>query len=101
MNQARYDKLTPDEKKAVDAVSGEVAARILGRHWDRADRRAMALAQANNIQITKADAKFINDVKAKTQPLEEQWAKDAEAKGMKGAAKVLADFRAEIAKASK
>jgi TRAP-type C4-dicarboxylate transport system substrate-binding protein len=101
MNQAKYDKLSADEKKAVDAVSGEVAARILGRHWDKADRRAMALAQANNIQITKADANFIKDVKAKTQPLEEQWARDAEAKGMKGAAKVLADFRAEIAKASK
>ena len=41
------------------------------------------------------------DVKAKTTPLEEQWARDAEAKGLKGAAKLLADFRSEIAKASK
>jgi TRAP-type C4-dicarboxylate transport system substrate-binding protein len=101
MNQGRYDKLSADEKKAVDAVSGEVAARIFGRSWDKADRRAMALAQANNIQVTRADAAFIKDLKAKTQPLEEQWAKDAEAKGLKNAAKVLADFRAEIAKASK
>ena len=101
MNQGKYDKLTAEEKKAVDAISGEVAARIIGRHWDKADRRAMALAQANNIQITKADAKFIADVKAKTTPLEQQWAKDAEGKGLKGAAKLLADFRAEIAKASK
>jgi TRAP-type C4-dicarboxylate transport system substrate-binding protein len=31
MNQAKYDKLTADEKKAVDAISGEVAARIFGR----------------------------------------------------------------------
>ncbi len=97
MNQAKYDKLSADEKKAVDAISGEVAARIYGRGWDKVDRRAMGLMQANNVQIVKADAKFVADVKAKTAPLEQKWVKDAEAKGLKDAAKVLAEFRAEIA----
>jgi len=101
MNPARYDKLSPDEKKAVDAASGEVAARIMGRNWDKVDRRAFALMQANNVQVTRADAKFVADVKAKTSQLESKWAKDAEAKGLKDAAKVLAEFRSEIAKASK
>jgi TRAP-type transport system periplasmic protein len=101
MNQGKYDKLTPEEKKAVDAISGETAARILGRHWDKADRRAFALMQANNVQITKADPKFVADVKARTQPLEQKWAQEARAKGMADAPKVLAEFRAEIAKASK
>src|SRR3569832_1705079 len=101
MNQAKYDKLSPDEKKAIDAASGEVAARIIGRHWDKADRRAHALMQANNVQVTKADAKFVADVKARTTPLEKDWVKDAEAKGLKNADKVLADFRAEIAKQQK
>lgn len=101
MNQAKYDKLSAAEKKAVDAISGETAARIFGRGWDKVDRRGMALMQANNVQIVKADAKFIADVKAKTAPLEQKWIKDAEAKGMKDATKVLAEFRSEIAKASK
>jgi len=101
MNQAKYDKLSADEKKAVDAASGETAARILGRNWDKVDRRAYALMQANNVQVTKADAKFVADVKAKTSTLEAKWVKDAEAKGLKDAAKVLAEFRSEIAKASK
>jgi TRAP-type C4-dicarboxylate transport system substrate-binding protein len=101
MNQAKYDKLTPEEKKAVDAISGETAARILGREWDKADRRALALMQANNVQVTKADAKFVAAVKARTTPLEQRWAKAAEAKGLKDAAKVLAEFRAEIAKEQK
>jgi TRAP-type transport system periplasmic protein len=101
MNQGRYDKLSPDEKKAVDAISGEVAARIFGRTWDRVDRRATALMQANQVQITKADAKFVADVKARTAPLEQKWVKEAEAKGLKNADKVLAEFRAEIAKQEK
>lgn len=101
MNQARYDKLTADEKKAVDAISGEVAARIIGRGWDKVDRRATALMQANNVLITKADAKFVADVKAKTSGLEGKWIAQAEAKGLKNAKAVLAEFRSEIAKAEK
>lgn len=101
MNQARYDKLSADEKKAVDAISGETAARMFGRGWDKVDLRSMALMQANNVQIVKADAKFVADVKAKTAPLEAKWVQDAEAKGLKDAAKVLAEFRAEIAKQEK
>ena len=101
MNQAKYDKLTADEKKAVDAISGETAARIFGRGWDKVDRRATALMQANGVVITKADAAFVADVKAKTASLETKWAKDAEAKGLKDAAKVLAEFRTEIAKQEK
>lgn len=101
MNKDKYDKLAPDEKKAVDAASGEVAARIIGRNWDKVDRRGIALMQANNVQMVKADAKFVADVKSRTSQLEAKWAKDAEAKGLKDAAKVLAEFRSEIAKASK
>jgi TRAP-type transport system periplasmic protein len=40
-------------------------------------------------------------VKARTAPLEQKWVKDAEAKGLKNADKVLAEFRAEIAKQEK
>jgi TRAP-type transport system periplasmic protein len=101
MNQAKYDKLSPEDKKAVDEISGETAARIYGRGWDKVDRRAFALMQANGVVITKADAKFVADVKAKTAPLEQAWIKAAEGKGLKNPAKVLADFRAEIAKLEK
>ncbi len=101
MNQGRYDKLSADEKKAVDAISGETAARIFGRAWDRVDLRATALMQANGVQIVKADAKFVADVKARTSSLEQKWVADAKAKGLKDPAKVLAEFRAEIAKQEK
>jgi TRAP-type C4-dicarboxylate transport system substrate-binding protein len=101
MNQGRYDKLSAQEKKWVDSISGEAAARIFGRAWDNVDRRAFALMQVNGVQVTKADAKFVADVKAKTAPLEQKWVKDAQAKGLKNADKVLAEFRSEIAKAEK
>ncbi|MBP6276025.1 MAG: TRAP transporter substrate-binding protein [Limnohabitans sp.] len=101
MNQAKYDKLSAEDKKAVDAISGETAARIFGRGWDKVDRRAFALMQVNGVQVTKADAKFVADIKSKTAPLEQGWIKAAEAKGLKNAGKVLSEFRAEIAKLEK
>ncbi len=101
MSQSRYDKLSAEEKKAVDAISGEIPARIFGRNWDKVDRRGVALMQANGVQMVKADAAFVADVKAKTSGLEAKWVKDAETKGLKDASKVLAEFRAEIAKQEK
>lgn len=101
MNQARYDKLSADEKKAVDSISSEHYARIFGRSWDKVDRRAFALMQVNGVQVTRASPAFVNEVKTKTASLEQKWVKDAEGRGLKDAAKVLAEFRAEIAKAEK
>jgi TRAP-type C4-dicarboxylate transport system substrate-binding protein len=98
MNQAKYDSLPPDVKKVVDEISGEFAARMIGRGWDKVDRRGMAFMQANGVQFTKADATFVKAVQDKTAPLEDKWAAEAEKKGLKNAKKVLADFRAEIKK---
>ena len=98
MNQAKYDALPADVKAAVDEISGEFASRMMGRGWDKVDRRGMAFMQAAGVQFTKADAAFIKAVATKAAPLEDKWAADAEKKGMKDPKKVLADFRAEIKK---
>ncbi len=98
MNQAKYDSLPPDVKKAVDELSGEFAARHLGKGWDKADRRGLAFMQANGVVISKADPAFVKVITDKTSGLVDAWAKAAEAKGMKDPKKVLGDLRAEIAK---
>jgi TRAP-type transport system periplasmic protein len=101
MNQGAYDKLPVDVKKAVDELSGEYAARMFGRGWDKVDRRGMAFMQAAGVQFTKADPAFVKAVQDKTAAVEDKWAAAAEAKGMKDAGKVLAEFRAEIKKLEK
>jgi TRAP-type transport system periplasmic protein len=98
MNPATYDKLPADVKKVVDELSGEEAARLFGKGWDKVDRRGMAFMQAAGVQFTKADAAFVKAVKDKTGALESKWIEAATAKGMKDPKKALADFRAEIAK---
>lgn len=101
MNVDKYNKLAADEKRAVDKVSGEFAARLFGRNWDSQDRKGLAYMQVSGVQFVKADAKFVADIKSKTSGLEAKWIADAEAKGLKDAKKVLTDFRAEIARLEK
>jgi TRAP-type C4-dicarboxylate transport system substrate-binding protein len=101
MNQATYDKQPADVKKAIDELSGEYAARKFGQGWDKVDRRGMAFMQAAGVQFTKADPAFVKAVQDKTGAVEDKWAAAAEAKGLKDAKKVLADYRAEIKKLEK
>jgi TRAP-type C4-dicarboxylate transport system substrate-binding protein len=101
MNQATYDKQPADVKKAIDELSGEYAARMFGRGWDKVDRRGMAFMQAAGVQFTKADPTFVKAVQEKVGQVEEKWAAAAEAKGLKDAKKVLAEYRAEIKKLEK
>jgi TRAP-type transport system periplasmic protein len=98
MNQAKYDALPADVKKVVDELSGEFAARMIGKGWDKVDRRGMAFMQAAGVQFVKADAAFVKVVTDKTAPLVDTWAKAAEAKGLKDPKKALGELRAEIAK---
>jgi len=98
MNPATWAKIPKADQAIIDKMSGEWAARFIGKYWEDADRKSKAVMQANGYEATVADAKFVADFKAKTDPIEAAWIKEAEAKGLKNAAAVLKEFRAEIAK---
>lgn len=99
MNPAKYDRLSAEDKKVIDGISGEFVARMFGKSWDRVDRIATENMKKNNVTITQANRAFVSEVIVVINKLERDWAAEAEAKGgLKGAASVLADFRAEAAR---
>jgi TRAP-type C4-dicarboxylate transport system substrate-binding protein len=98
INPATWAKIPKADQAIIDKMSGEWAARFIGKYWDDADIKSKAAQQVIGIEVTNADAKFVADFKAKTAPIEAEWIKEAEAKGLKNAAAVLKEFRAEIAK---
>lgn len=98
MNPATWAKIGKADQAAIDKLSGEAAARHFGKYWDKEDDSSLAAQKTLGVQITKADAKFVADFKAKTGGIEAAWVQEAEAKGLKGAAAILQEFRAEIAK---
>lgn len=99
MNQDKYNKLSAEDKKVVDSLSGEPAARIFGKGWDRVDEEGWALMKKQGVQTVKANDAFINEIKSKGGALEDRWVQAAEGKGLKNAKGVLAEFRSEIQKA--
>jgi TRAP-type transport system periplasmic protein len=101
MNQKKWDSISAADQAAINQLSGEYAARFFGRNWDKQDRRGLAFTQAAGVTVSKADASFVNEVKAKVAGLESKWVKEAEAKGMSNPAAALASYRAEIAKLEK
>jgi TRAP-type transport system periplasmic protein len=98
MNQAKYDSLPADVKKVVDEMSGEVAARLFGKMWDRVDERGTGVMKAAGVQLVRADAALVKAVEDKVAPVIDAWAAKAVEKGVKDPKKLLADYRAEIKK---
>ncbi|NIC43261.1 TRAP transporter substrate-binding protein [Aquabacterium sp. A08] len=99
MNADKYKSLTAEQKAVLDKLSGEYVARLFGQGWDALDKASREGAQVSQgVQQTAAPQAFVNEIKAKQSALEDKWAAAAEAKGLKNAKGVLAEFRAEIAK---
>ena len=101
MNPAKYDRLSAEDKKVIDSISGEFVARMFGKSWDRVDRIAVDNMKKNGVTITPADRAFVSEVTVLINKLERDWAAEAEAKGLKDARSVLGEFRSEIAKLQK
>jgi TRAP-type transport system periplasmic protein len=98
MNPAKYNALKPEEKAAIDKVSGENAARLFAAGWDRTDAASREIQKTTGVQRQMANDAFVNEVKAKQAQLEDKWVAAAEARGLKNARAVLAEFRAETQK---
>ena len=99
MNPAKYDALSAQDKAVVDKLSGETAARTFGEGWDKVDAASRELQKTQGVVRAQADDAFVKAVAAKQGELEDKWAAAASAKGLKDPKAVLAEFRAEIAKA--
>ena len=99
MNPEKYNALSAKDKAVVDKLSGEYVASNFGAGWDKVDAASRDGAQkAQGVQRVQASEAFINEIEAKQSQLVDQWATAAEAKGLKNAKAVLAEFRAEIKK---
>jgi TRAP-type C4-dicarboxylate transport system substrate-binding protein len=97
MNETKWNALPAADKEAITKLSGEALARRAGQAWDKNAEAGWGVAKANNVQVTRADAAFVEAVKARTAKFEQEWLADAKAKGIDGP-KVLAEYRAELKK---
>jgi TRAP-type C4-dicarboxylate transport system substrate-binding protein len=100
-NPSKWDKISAADRAAIQPLLGEALARRSGLAWDAADAKGEAAVREAKIPIIVASPQLIAEIKAKTDPLEKEWAeKKAKPKGVDGEA-VLKALRAEIAALSK
>jgi TRAP-type C4-dicarboxylate transport system substrate-binding protein len=98
MNEATWNKIPKADQEAINKLAGEFAARFIGKYWDDSDAASREAQKAAGVASITASPAFVAEFKAKTTALEEAWVKEADAKGLKNAASVLQELRAEIAK---
>jgi TRAP-type C4-dicarboxylate transport system substrate-binding protein len=98
MNPATWNKLPKQDQDAITKLSGEHAARMFGRAWDKNDVRGQAFMQAAGVQSIKASKAFIDDVAARTAGVVKKWIAEAKAKGLANAEAIVREYRAEVKK---
>ena len=97
MNQKKYDSLPPDLRKVIDDLSGAWGAEFNGAVWDKNELEGIAAAKKAGATIYTVPQEERQRWAAKLKPIEEDWVKDKEAKGLPGR-QLLNDLREAIKK---
>lgn len=100
MNQAKYDSLSPELKKVIDANSGAVVSQSIGKIWDGSQAAGRKAAQDRGNTFTMIPASELDNwVKAAT-PLYDDFVADMDKKGLPGK-QMLQDARDLLVKYKK
>ncbi len=97
MNEAKFNALSPADQEAINRLSGEHFARLVGKAWDVADAAGNEAIRAAGVQVQTASPAFMDELRSKIDPIEQAWYEEIKAKGLDGAA-LMEEFRAEIRK---
>jgi len=95
MNEKTWKRLPQQDKDAIVSVSGEVAARRVGKTVDALDIKAGKDIIKNGIKTTVADAKFVAEMKSRLGFVTKDWLKVAKERGVDGPA-ALAYFKSQL-----
>lgn len=95
MNQKKYDSLPPDLRKIIDDLSGAWGAEFTGTVWDKNELVGIEAIKKVGATIYTVPQEERQRWAARLRPVEEDWLKSMEAKGLPGR-QVLSDLREAI-----
>jgi TRAP-type C4-dicarboxylate transport system substrate-binding protein len=94
MNGDKWDSISAEDRAAIEEISGEAFARLVGEAWNAADEAAIEKIEAAGIEIHDAPAPVLEKIKAIAAGYEAEWAEAVAADGYDGAA-ALVSMRAQ------
>jgi TRAP-type transport system periplasmic protein len=96
MNDAKFKALETQDQEAILKISGEKFARLAGQVFDRLDAAGLGALRAAGAKLEALSPALLNEMKKAIEPVEAEWIKEAEVKGVDARA-ALTQFRANIA----
>lgn len=94
MNEGKWNEISPEDQAAIEAISGEAFADLVGKAWNDADAAAMDKIAEAGIQIAPAPEALLGEIKGIAAEREQEWS-DAIADGGYDGAAALADLRSQ------
>lgn len=82
INKDTWARISPEDQKAIESISGGKLAEAFGNGWDEANEEAFGLFEEAGISIVDADPAFEKDFTEAASFVSEKWMKDAAAAGI-------------------
>jgi TRAP-type transport system periplasmic protein len=84
MNAEKWQSLSAEDQRVLDATAGETLAMQAARVADATDRSATAVAQARGVEFFELPEAELSRWMAAAQGVSDQWASELEARGLPG-----------------
>nr|WP_321524673.1 hypothetical protein [uncultured Cohaesibacter sp.] len=81
MNQAKWDGISEEDRKAITSVSGEAFAELAGKAWDDANTDGLATTRKAGIDIYEADEAALAKIMDVSAGIEKVWVDAVAAQG--------------------
>jgi TRAP-type transport system periplasmic protein len=96
INPERWAEISPEDQKAILAISGEKLAGAVGEAYATQNAEAFEAMKNAGYTVGELSAEETAKVKEALKPIEEKWIAAAKEKGVENAAEILAEFRASV-----
>jgi len=100
INQDKWDSIDKADQEAIMSVSGEAFAEKIGRAFDKGDQGGIEAMKKAGRTIETASPELVAAMKQALEPIEAQALEKARASGLADPAAALADYRADVARAT-
>lgn len=96
INRAVWERLDADERRVLDAVGGEHAARLFAQAADRFEESLGDLLAESGMQWHDADAVAVAALRERLVPMTSEWISAAQNAGLPSARRVLGEYRRTV-----
>jgi len=93
INKKKWDSLPDRDRAAMDKVSGEALAKLMGTRWQEEENTGLDRLKKLGVEVNTVEGAMLANMKEALAPIEKEWIEKAKAKGVDGVAalKMLKD----------